>query len=285
MNAQPDFIKASLASLGEARIAAAFDRARHAGRAALMPYYTLGFPTPDLSVDVITAVAQAGADLLELGVPFSDPLADGPVIQRSTQIALEQGTTPARCLELTAALRRRGVEIPVLLMGYINPLLAYGLEKFVSDAARVGVDGFIVPDLPPEEAGELAGYCRSAGLALVYLAAPNTTSERLEKLAGLTRGFLYLVSLTGVTGARHNLPLDLAEFVQRAREVAQTPLVVGFGISNPQQAGQVGRLVDGVIVGSALIQTVADALDPVQSSYEFISGMLQGIVAKAEPDT
>ena len=193
--------------MGLVRIADAFAAARAEGRAALMPYFTLGYPDADTSEAVIRAIAAAGADLIELGVPFSDPLADGPTIQRSTQVALEGGMTVARCLALTSRLREAGVSQALLLMGYVNPILAYGAARFVADAAAAGADGLIIPDLPPEEAaaggaGEIEAACAAHGLALVYLAAPTSTDERVATLAARTTGFLYLVSVAGVTGAR-----------------------------------------------------------------------------------
>jgi tryptophan synthase alpha chain len=262
---------------GLEHIADTFAAAKTQGRATLMPYFTLGYPDPETSLDILEAVAHAGADLIELGVPFSDPLADGPTIQRSTQIALEQGVNVTRCLELVARLRARGVTQPLLLMGYVNPILAFGVERFVAEATAAGADGFIVPDLPPEEADEITASCQEHRRALVYLAAPTSTQERLAYLAARTTGFLYLVSLTGVTGARDALPPDLEGFIQRARAVAQTPLAVGFGISTPDQACAVGHLVDGVIVGSALIDTVEQADDPPQAAAAFVHSLREAL--------
>ena len=182
-----------------------------------MPYFTLGYPDIPTSEAVVRAIAAAGADLIELGVPFSDPLADGPTIQHSTQVALEQGMTLARGLALTSRLRAAGVTQPLLLMGYVNPILAYGVARYVADAAAAGADGFIVPDLPPEEAGELEAACRAHGLALVFLLAPTSTPERIAAVVSHATGFVYLVSLAGVTGARDQLPPDLAAFVGRVR--------------------------------------------------------------------
>jgi tryptophan synthase alpha chain len=261
--------------MGLDRIAAAFAAAHAEGRAALMPYFTLGYPDADTSEAVIRAIAAAGADLIELGVPFSDPLADGPTIQRSTQVALQGGMTVARCLALTRRLRAAGVSQALLLMGYINPILAYGAARFVADATAAGADGLIIPDLPPEEAaaGEIEAACATHGLALIYLAAPTSTDERLAALAARTTGFLYLVSVAGVTGARGGLPPDLAAFAGRARAVAQTPIAVGFGIATPAQARAVGQLADGVIVGSALINAVTGAADPPAAAQRFVGGL------------
>lgn len=251
----------------------AFERARGSGRAALMPYVTLGYPTPEASLAVVEAIASAGANLVELGVPFSDPLADGPTIQHSTQVALSNGMTSARCLEMVASLRRKGITQPLLLMGYINPILAFGPERYVTAAAGSGANGLIVPDLPPEEAGVLEESCRRHGLALVYLIPPTASPERIRLIASRSSGFIYLVSLTGVTGARRELSSDLGGFIQRVRQanlVRPLPLAVGFGISNAQQVKAVGALADGVIVGSALIDLIGKASDPAAAAAGFI---------------
>jgi len=232
---------------------------------AFMPYSVLGYPSPAASIEVVQTLVAAGADLLELGVPFSDPLADGPTIQAATQHALEQGVTPAECIAMAADLRARGVQTPALLMGYINPILAYGVERFVADSAAAGVDGFIVPDLPPEEAGELDAACRRHGLALVYLLAPTSSAERIALVAERSQGFIYLVSLTGVTGARASLPLGLADFVARVRAVTPKPLAVGFGIGSGEQAQSVAQLADGVIVGSALVKRAGESTERVRA--------------------
>lgn len=262
---------------GIERVSQAFAGARAEGRAALMPYFTLGYPNPPTSLQILEAIAGAGADILELGIPYSDPLADGPTIQRSTQIALEQGMTVAGCLEMVASLRALGAEQPLFLMSYINPILAYGMEPFVDDACATGADGLIIPDLPPEEAGELEAICRARGCALVYLLAPTTPGPRLVQIASRTTGFLYLVSLNGVTGARAELHAHLEAFIQRVRPAARVPLAVGFGISTPTQARLVGRLADGVIVGSALIQAVMQSANPAETAASFVHGMREAL--------
>ncbi len=267
---------------GLERIAQAFATAQAAGRAALMPYYTLGYPKPALSAAVVTAMVHGGADLIELGVPFSDPLADGPTIQRSTQVALEQGITLPGCLEIVRHLREQGITTPFLLMGYINPILAYGVARFVRDAALAGVDGLIVPDLPPQEASELEAASRANSLALVYLVPPTASAQRIAEISARSSGFVYLVSLTGVTGARQALPPDLAEFIGRVRSLTTLPLAVGFGISTPAQAGAVAQLADGVIVGSALIDAIGKAADPAQAAGDFV-GKLRTGVQQASP--
>ncbi len=235
-----------------------------------MPYYTLGYPDIATSLQVIQSVAGAGADLIELGVPFSDPLADGPTIQRSTQAALAAGVTTRRCLEMVADLRGRGVTQPLMLMGYANPIFAYGLTKYVADAAAAGADGFIVPDLPPEEAGAFAGACRRHGRGLIYLLSPTASPERAAYVARQATGFLYLVSVTGVTGARRELAAGLEDFVRRVRGLTDLPLAIGFGVAGPAQASEAGRLADGVIVGSALIDAVDRGPDPIAAARGFV---------------
>ncbi len=267
---------------GVHHIQATFARVGEQGRAALMPYYTIGYPTLPLSVEIVEEIAHSGADLIELGVPFSDPLADGPTIQHSTQVALEQGASLRACLEAVATLRQRGVEQPLILMGYYNPILAYGIERFVSEAAAAGADGFIVPDLPVEEAGELEAACRVYERALIYLLAPTSTAERISAIAARSSAFIYLVSLTGVTGARQSLPPDLADFIQRVKRQTALPLAVGFGISTPQQVRQVASLAEGVIVGSALIRAVEQAADPGLAAGQFIQELCTGLFEQAE---
>ncbi len=244
------------------RLEAAFEN-----KPIFMPYFPLGYPTLDLSLDVIEALAQNGADLVEVGLSFSDPLADGPVIQRATQIALHNGITLGRVLEGVAELRRRGVSIPLVLMGYYNPILAFGQERFAAAARQAGADGFIIPDLPPEEAGE---FTAAAGpLPLIRMLAPTTPPERLERVAQGAPGFIYLVSVAGVTGARNSLPQGLRELVERVRRATSVPVCVGFGISSPEQAGAVARIADGVIVGSACVQAIGASQDPVAAARAF----------------
>ena len=248
---------------GVAHIASAFEKAGNENRAALIPYLTLGYPTLQASLELAQAAIAAGADLLELGVPFSDPLADGPVIQGATHTALQQGTTVARCLELARHLRQRENMVPLIFMGYYNPILAYGEQAFCRACSEVGVDGLIVPDLPPEEGAGLESACRTFGLALIYLLAPTSTPERIRLVTQRSQGFVYLVSVAGITGAREHLPPDLSAFVDRVRAMTHKPLAVGFGISSPLQARQVAELADGVVVGSALVR-LAGAPDGIE---------------------
>ncbi len=244
------------------------------GRPAFMPYSVLGYPTREAGLETIKTLVEAGADLLELGIPFSDPLADGPTIQAATQQSLENGTTLKDCLAMTRELRAGGIDTPALMMGYINPMLAYGLTQFVEDAAAAGVDGFIIPDLPPEEAEEMEALCATHDLALVYLLAPTSTPARIKLVADKSKGFIYLVSLTGVTGARTALPTDLAQFVQSVRAATDTPLAVGFGIGSGEQARAVGQVADGVIVGSALVKRAAESTKRVRELAEELRGAL-----------
>lgn len=251
------------------RIAAAFARQ---GRTALIPYVTVGYPTLEDTIAIVTAMAEAGADLVELGIPFSDPLADGITIQRASHQALLHGVKIDDCLE-TAARLRRLVDIPLVFMTYYNPVLRYGLDLFCGDAAQAGADGLIVPDLPPDEGAELERATARRGLDLIYLLAPTSTPERIDLVAQHSRGFIYLVSLTGVTGARDDLPAELEGFVARVRARAKQPLCVGFGISNPQQAHRVAQVADGIIVGSRIIQLVEDNPDPVTAVSAFIKSL------------
>lgn len=232
-----------------------------------MPYYPVGYPDLATSIDILESLARNGADLIEVGLSFSDPLADGPVIQKATQAALEQGVTTRKVLEAVAELRRRGVEIPLVLMGYYNPILSYGLENFVHDAAQAGADGFIIPDLPPEEAGELTAIPN--GLPLITMLAPTTSEARMETIARNAQGFIYLVSVTGVTGARAGIAEGLAELVARARAHASAPVCVGFGISAPEQAQAAGAFADGVIVGSACVREIGESANPVETARLF----------------
>lgn len=236
-----------------------------------MPYYPVGYPDLTTSIDVIEALAKNGADLIEVGLSFSDPLADGPVIQKATQTALEMGVTTRQVIETVAELRRRGVDVPLILMGYYNPMLAYGLEKFVRDAMDAGADGFIIPDLPPEESSEFVGAIRESPLQppLITMLAPTTSDERMEQIARNARGFIYLVSVTGVTGARKDITTGLGELIGRVRQHTNVPVCVGFGISTPDQAAAVGQLADGVIVGSACVREIGKSENPVEAARRF----------------
>ena len=238
---------------GPERIAAAF--ASHGRRAALMPYLMGGFPDVQTSLHVGVACAEAGADLVELGIPFSDPLADGPVIHAAGTHALAAGVTPGDVLGVCEELSER---IPVVLMVYANLVLTGGAEAFVQRAAAAGAAGLIVPDLPHDEAGELRAACDRHGLALVPLVAPTTTPERIGDVGGDARGFVYTVSVTGTTGERDELPPELERTVERVRAATRLPVAVGFGIASAEQASRVADLADGVIVGSRLVRAAGE---------------------------
>jgi tryptophan synthase alpha chain len=246
-----------------------------------MPYYPLGYPSLPESIDVIEALARNGADLIEVGLSFSDPLADGPVIQQATQTALQQGITLTKSLAAVRELRSRGVETAFVFMGYYNPFLAYGLERLARDAAEAGVDGFIVPDLPPEESAEFEAAI--APLPQIRMLAPTTPDERLGQVLAGASGFVYLVSVTGVTGARTQIADDLGEFVTRVRAHTTLPLCVGFGIGTPEQAQDVSRLANGVIVGSATVKAVSASSHPAETAAEFARSFRAALDVKPVP--
>ena len=255
------------------RIGETFARLRTTRERALVPFITGGDPDLDTTEALVLAMAESGADLIEIGVPFSDPTAEGPTIQRSSERALAGGATLRRILERVKLLRPR-VKVPLLLMGYANPFYAMGAEGFVEAAAEVGVDGIIVADLPPEEGSSLYAKAEAAGIDGVLLAAPTTSTERAAMLTARTRGFLYYVSLTGVTGARTELAADLEAEVRRVRGQSDIPICVGFGVSTPEQARAIAAYADGVAVGSALVDRIAAAATPaaaVESAAAFVA--------------
>lgn len=235
------------------RIADSFARSRAEGRTALMPFVTAGYPTMENTARTIHALVDAGADLIEIGTPFSDPIADGPTVQRTSQVALQNGTRLKDCIDLVKRVRDEGVGIPLMLMGYFNPVVKYGVERYIADCADAGVDGLIVPDLPIEESGRVRQLARDRGIDLIYMAAPTTTDSRLRQIGELGSGFVYCVSVTGVTGARESLSASLGDYMARVRSHTDLPLAVGFGISTPEHVTEVGKVADGTIVASAMI--------------------------------
>lgn len=237
------------------RIAATFRRLKKANEAALIPYMTVGYPSLDTTRQLAPIVARQGADLIEMGVPFSDPMADGATVQRSSHAALAQGVTLTACLSVAAEARRSN-DVPLVFMTYYNPVLRYGLERFVHDCAQSGVDGLIVPDLPPDEAAELHVLCKVAGVDLIFLVAPTSTDDRLKRVAEMASGFIYCVSLVGVTGARAELSEGIEEMLAHVRLYTDLPLVVGFGISTAEHVAQVSQWADGAVVASALINLI-----------------------------
>ena len=242
---------------GTERIASAFESVRSEGRAALMPYMMAGYPDRDSSLAIAAAYAEAGADLIELGVPFSDPLADGPTIHAAATAALDAGATLESALEICESVSAR---VPVVLMAYANMVLAHGgPAEFARRAAAAGAAGAIVPDMPLEEAGEARAALSGAGLALVPLLAPTTPAERRTRICAAAQGFVYVVSTVGTTGERQQLPPGLTELVAAAKADAEVPVAVGFGIGTSQQAAEVGEVADGVIVGSRLVRAAGEA--------------------------
>jgi tryptophan synthase alpha chain len=259
------------------RIDETFGRLRERGERALVAYMMAGDPSLAETRRLVVEAERRGADLVELGVPFSDPLADGPVIQRAGTRALAAGTTLARVLELVATLRAE-VRLPIVLMTYYNPVLAFGLKSFARTAVDAGADGVLLPDLPYEEADPLRAEAEPAGLDMVQMLAPTSTSARTRTIARLSRGFVYVVSLMGVTGERRALPPDLEAQVRTVRAVTTKPICVGFGVSTPEHAASVGRLADGVAVGSAIVRTIeqhAGTAGLVQHVGDFIAALKQ----------
>jgi len=223
------------------------------GHTALIAYITTGYPSIDATLKAVPVLVENGCDIIELGIPFSDPLADGVTIQNASYRALQNGITTDICLELAGTLSKK-VNTPLVFMSYYNPIYHYGIDRFCKACAVSGIDGLIIPDLPPEEGVEIEECTVNSGIDLVYLLAPTSNDKRIKLGAERSRGFVYLVSVTGVTGTRSFLPSDLKDFITRVRNVTDKPLCVGFGISTPEQAVQVGRLADGVIVGSRIVQ-------------------------------
>jgi tryptophan synthase alpha chain len=233
-----------------------FARAKAEGRIAMMPFVTGGYPTMELTERLIAAVVAGGADLIEIGVPFSDPIADGPTVQHTSQVALANGATLAGCLDLARRVRAQRITVPLVFMGYTNPFFQYGLERLAEEAADAGVNGFIVPDLPIEESDDWRQTFQRHGLDLIYLVAPTTTDARIAQIAERAHGFIYCVSLTGVTGARAKLADQLSSYIGRIRAKTDVPLAIGFGISTPEHVAEIAKIADGAIVASALINYI-----------------------------
>jgi tryptophan synthase alpha chain len=244
------------------RISQAFARAKHEKRGVLIPYFMCGYPTASQSVELVLAAAAGGADIIELGMPFSDPLADGATIQHAGHVALERGMTIDGCMNVARQVLARS-NVPLLLMGYYNPLMAYGLERFCQTAATSGVCGLIIPDLPPEEATPLQKAAKKYGLAMIFLVPPTASNERIKQIVRVAaqdpKGFLYCVSLSGVTGSRKALPPDLQQFVSRVygyTKEQKMPIAVGFGLSTPEHIAEVTSYADGAVVGSAIVHLI-----------------------------
>lgn len=262
------------------RIAQLFRRLKEEKRAALITYITAGDPAPGRTPALVAALERGGADLIELGVPFSDPVADGPVIQRGSERALKAGTTLKGVLEIAREIRAHS-QIPILLFSYLNPLLRYGIEALARDAAEAGIDGVLLIDLSVEEASRLVPALRKAGLDTVFLAAPTSSPERLKLVASYSSGFVYLVSRTGVTGEQVSVSDAVVPLVEAMRSYTQLPLALGFGISTPDQVQQLAGLVDGVVVGSAVVRVVEQSPDGVESKLEALVSSLAGALKQS----
>jgi tryptophan synthase alpha chain len=246
------------------RIQTCFEVLRARGETALIPFLTAGDPDLETTEALVLAMAEAGADIIELGVPFSDPTAEGPTIQRSSSRALDRGTSLRSILQLVGRLRAQ-IDTPLVLMGYANPVHAMGAEAFAKTALEAGVDGIIIPDLTPEDGAPYLDPCREAGIDPILLAAPTTRPARLEMLMRQTRGFLYYVSLQGVTGARAALAANIEEKVRSAKALGDTPVCVGFGVATADQAGAIAAYADGVVVGSAIVDRIEAATSPAEA--------------------
>ncbi|MBI5203892.1 MAG: tryptophan synthase subunit alpha [Nitrospirae bacterium] len=240
------------------RIEKTFKELKIRNKKAFIPYIMAGDPSVEKTKELVLVLEECGADIIELGVPFTDPLADGPTIQRAAERALKGGVTLKGVLALVKDLRAK-TRVPLVLMTYYNPVFKYGEERFVKDAKDAGVDGVIIPDLPPDEAGELIKTAKKAGLATIFLLAPTSTEDRIKKVAAAARGFIYYVSMTGITGAQISLDGSIGKSINNIRSITDKPVAVGFGISTPEEARAVSGISDGVIVGSAIVRKIQEA--------------------------
>jgi tryptophan synthase alpha chain len=240
------------------RIAKKFDLLKREGRKAFIPYIMSGDPDIRKTTSLLSVLSDCGADIIELGVPFSDPLADGPTIQRAAERAISGGTTLAKVIEMVSSVRKR-IEVPIVLMTYYNPVFKYGEKRFIHDAVNAGVDGVIIPDLPPDEAGDFIRAARPNGLDTIFLLAPTSTEERIRLVTKNSTGFTYYVSMTGITGSVLKIDRSIKQMIRRIRSVSDMPVCVGFGISTPEEAKIVSSIADGVIIGSAIVRTMHES--------------------------
>ncbi len=258
------------------RIDAMFRMLRKGDRAALIPFITCGDPDLATTEKLIHTISEAGADLIEIGLPFSDPLADGPTIQAASQRALLHGVNAKDLFALVKRVRR-SVSIPLVVMGYYNPVLQYGLQRFAKEASEAGVDGTIIPDLPLEEVRPWEVEAGRAGLANIMLIAPNTPPDRIEKISRASKGFVYYVSVTGITGARTQLPLELSRGLKLVKSLTNKPVAVGFGISRPEQVSSLAGVADGIIVGSAIIKVIEKHLEEREGKFLPREGLVEAV--------
>ncbi|MCJ7641171.1 MAG: tryptophan synthase subunit alpha [Desulfobacterales bacterium] len=260
------------------RIELTFKRLRKKGRAALIPFVVAGDPDLGTTEALVLKMAESGADIIELGLPFSDPLADGPIIQAASERALRNGTNLTKVFGLAEKLK--GVPTPLILMTYFNPVFKFGLRDFAKGCHDSGIDGVIIPDLPPEEAGPWIREAKAVDLDTIFLVAPTSTPDRIKLISKWSRGFIYYVSVTGVTGTRENLPDELEQAIRRVKEHGKKPVAVGFGISTPAQAKTMSRFADGVIVGSAIVKIIEEKLDSpdlVNQVGDFVTSLAQAL--------
>lgn len=265
----------------ETRIAKRFKKLHDEGRPGFITFTTAGDPDLETSVKILDGLAEAGADLIEIGVPFSDPMADGPAIQASSLRAIKGGMSLRKTLGIVADYRKKDDETPIVLMGYYNPIYIYGVDAFLADAKKAGVDGLIVVDLPPEEEGELCLPALDAGINFIYLTAPTTTDARLPRVLEHASGFVYFVSITGITGTRSAVTADVAGHVGRIRAKTDLPVAVGFGIRTPEQAAEIASVADAAVVGSALVDQITANLDdngkPGPGTVEAVLGLAKSL--------
>ena len=265
----------------DTRITKRFAKLRAEGRAGLVTFTTAGDPDLETSAKILDGIAEAGADLIEIGVPFSDPMADGPAIQASSLRAIKGGMTLRKTLAMVAEFRKKDNETPIVLMGYYNPIYIYGVDSFLVDAKKAGVDGLIVVDLPPEEEGELCLPALEAGINFIYLTAPTTTNARLPRVLEHASGFIYFVSITGITGTRSAQATDVAGHVGRIRAMTDLPVAVGFGIRTPEQAAKIASVADAAVVGSALVDQITANLDdnakPGPGTVDAVLGLVRSL--------
>lgn len=264
----------------DTRISRTFTRLKENGKKALIAFVTAGDPDISATPEIVSALEASGADIIELGIPFSDPMADGPTIQASSERALKKGATPEDVLDAVKKIRKTS-EIPVVLFGYYNPIFSYGVKKFAKRAKESGADGVLVVDLPAEEAGELRDELGKNGLDLIFLLTPTSDSERMRLTAELATGFIYFISVTGVTGARQTVSKNISSYVKKIRRFSSIPVAVGFGVSTPAQAREVANCSDGAVVGSAIINIIAsrqnDRKALISDVSEFVSGLKKGM--------
>ncbi len=274
-----------------ARIAQRFAALKDEGRAGLVAFVTAGDPDAATSAEILAGLPGAGADVIELGMPFSDPMADGPLIQAASLRALRNGQNMVKTLAMVRRFRERDRTTPIILMGYYNPIYRYGDARFAKDAAEAGVDGLIVVDLPPEEEGELRPHADAAGLSLIRLVSPNTPDPRIATLMGGTSGFVYYVSITGITGTRSAEATGVARAVARIRRATDLPVAVGFGIKTPDQAGEIAKVADAAVVGSAIVAQIAERMaadgtaqpGTARAVLDYVGALAKGVRAARAP--